>query len=77
MGDQLSIEMIEMLELVLPIYCLANLAFEMMVGDSEVSTCAYVGIVIGVLNAILPMQDINEKLFYVKPADPTLKTFEE
>lgn len=56
--------MIEWLEFVLPIYCLTNLYWEYeFSGHEKVSTMAILGVALGVANAALPMQAINEALF--------------
>ncbi|CAD8132867.1 unnamed protein product [Paramecium octaurelia] len=61
-SSQMSIEMIEQLELVLPIYCGTNLWWEYAFLGS-ISTEAIIGICLGVGNAILPMHEINELIF--------------
>ncbi|CAK58393.1 unnamed protein product (macronuclear) [Paramecium tetraurelia] len=64
-SSQMSIEMIEQLELVLPIYCMTNLWWEYVFLES-ISTEAIIGICLGVGNAILPMHEINESMFSMK-----------
>ncbi|CAD8059583.1 unnamed protein product [Paramecium sonneborni] len=64
-SSQMSIEMIEQLELVLPIYCLTNLWWEYVFLES-ISVEAIIGICLGVGNAILPMHEINESMFSMK-----------
>lgn len=58
--------MIELIEYVVPIYAGSNLIFEMIIlniGFLEVSAFDYLGLVIGIAHAFLPMGEINEKLF--------------
>ncbi|CAD8053519.1 unnamed protein product [Paramecium sonneborni] len=64
-SSQMSIEMIEQLELVLPIYCGTNLWWEYVFLGS-ISTEAIIGICLGLGNAILPMHEINEAVFPLK-----------
>ncbi|KAL4510023.1 hypothetical protein ABPG72_010216 [Tetrahymena utriculariae] len=60
-GSELCVEMTEMLELIVPIYCFSNLIFEHMLSqDNIISTFAIIGVVVGILNAILPMDKIKD-----------------
>jgi len=52
--------MIELLELLLPLYCSSNILFEFfMSNSSKISYWAIAGIIIGLLHAILPMEKLN------------------
>lgn len=55
MSAKLSIEMTELLELFLPIYCIGNLLFEMMIAEDKDFTYSYIGIGIGIIHSMLPM----------------------
>ena len=57
--------MTEMLEYMLPIYCASNIYWEYLFSD-YLSTPALIGLVIGIVNAILPMEYINRFLFQSK-----------
>lgn len=76
LSEHLSSDMTEILELFLPIYCIANLIFEYMIvktadmkPNSDINpiwdmmtTSSYyarLGIIIGIVHAILPMKEIN------------------
>lgn len=61
MSADLSVEMIEMLEFVLIMYCLGMLTFSFFILDSEsgVSVFALAGIILGVTHAALPMDELN------------------
>lgn len=61
-GEELSIEMTEMLEYMLPIYCASNIFWEYLFSD-YLSAPALTGLVIGIVNAMLPMEYINRLLF--------------
>ncbi|EAR96852.2 kinase domain protein (macronuclear) [Tetrahymena thermophila SB210] len=73
-GSELCVEMTEMLELIVPIYCFSNLIFEHMLSqDNITSTFAIIGVVIGILNAVLPMDKLKDMVldnsmneFYIK-----------
>ena len=58
----LSIEMIEMLEYYLPIFGISCMYFNFLLRD-DFSILALVPFIIGIINALLPMQKINEYLF--------------
>lgn len=84
LSEKLSTEMTEILELFLPIYCIANLIFEYMIVKTKdehpdnnsnhpiidmfmmASFYAKLGIVVGILHALLPMKEINEFLIPTK-----------
>jgi len=66
--------MTEMLELILPIFSASNLFFFYFIqNDAFVTTV--IGLFIGVIHAVMPMQDINEKLFKLIPPTPNEKTY--
>lgn len=54
--------MTEMIELMLPIFSFSNLFFFYFVLE-DISIYTVIGLVIGILHAILPMQKFNEYLF--------------
>lgn len=74
MSSDLSIEMTEMLEFVLIIYCLGNLIFWIFIlGDyNNLSYWAVGGVFLGLIHAMLPMDMINSKICYVKEAPPNI-----
>ena len=52
--------MIELLELLLPLYCVSNLLFEFFMGvEAKPSYWAIAGIFLGIIHAILPMEKVN------------------
>ncbi len=53
-----------------------NMVFEDMLFD-QISIPCILSLVLAILNAILPMQTINEKVFKVKPSDYEKKTYEK
>jgi len=44
---------------------------------TDVSFCTYFIIILAIINALLPMDDINEKLFPVGEDQPLTKSYEE
>eukprot|EP00825_Cyclidium_porcatum_P005030 TRINITY_DN123_c0_g1_i3.p2 TRINITY_DN123_c0_g1~~TRINITY_DN123_c0_g1_i3.p2 ORF type:complete len:633 (-),score=112.39 TRINITY_DN123_c0_g1_i3:159-2057(-) len=105
MGETLSIEMTEVLEGFLPIYCTGYILYTYLIVRTldenyqkgmysetnqianifkagydvfeKSSYYAILGLIIGVVHMILPMQWFNEKVFYVKPAPENLMTYGE
>jgi hypothetical protein len=85
MSSRLSLEMTELLELFIPIYCVhklvlnfiiiilklktGNLLFELLLSHHSTYTFSIIGIAIGLIHSILPMQEINENLFEIKEPD--------
>jgi hypothetical protein len=56
--------MIDSLEYVLPIYCATNFYWEYSFShEKNISTWAILGIILGVANALFPMQWLNERIF--------------
>ncbi len=60
-------DMIEMIELILPIFSIGNILFFYYCSEkgTPVHWAAIVQIVIGTLNFLLPMDVVNEKIFKV------------
>lgn len=78
MSNLISLEMIELLEFILPIYSLSNLVYEYILAkDSTITIFSILGIVIGILNIFLPMEYINEKLFFVRPCPQIKETYKQ
>ena len=61
--------MTEMLEFILPILGLSNLFFFYYI-LGVTSYASMIGLFIGVIHAILPMKNINERLFKIAKRDP-------
>ncbi|EAS04833.2 kinase domain protein (macronuclear) [Tetrahymena thermophila SB210] len=73
---ELSIEMTEMIEYILPIYSLSNALFLLyIVGIDYVSVVSWISLGIGLIHAALPMQLFNEKMFEIAEAPPNLQDF--
>ncbi|KAL4483923.1 hypothetical protein ABPG72_013929 [Tetrahymena utriculariae] len=73
---ELSIEMTEMIEYILPIYSLSNALFLIyIVGVDYVSVVSWISLGLGVIHAALPMQEFNEKWFQIAEAPPNLQDF--
>ncbi|KAL4496207.1 hypothetical protein ABPG72_012944 [Tetrahymena utriculariae] len=71
-------EMIENLELALPLYCLSNLIFFVYISKSnEYDSLSLFGIFIGVLHAILPMDLLNERIYPIESSCSNTKSYEE
>ncbi len=80
--------MTENLEYMLPLYCVStlfsnfslkvsNLLFEYQFSNgAEISTFACVGIVIGIINALIPMQDFNIALYPTKESTASDKAYD-
>lgn len=68
MSSDLSIEMTEMLEFVLIIYCLGNMVFSLFIlEDSDsISIWLILGVVIGIFHAGLPMDKVNNVICPLK-----------
>jgi hypothetical protein len=64
-GAEISFEMLEMLEYFCVIYSAGTLTFDYIFSES-LSPIVMAGCALGILNAFLPMGDINEKLFPIK-----------
>ena len=69
LSAELSIEMTEMLEFVLPIFSASNLFFYWYITD-QTPTIIIISFVIGVLHAALPMQEFNELIFKLDEPEP-------
>ncbi len=50
--------------------------FEMMLNDKTSYTFSIIGIAIGIIHSILPMQSINEKLFYLADLESIEKKYD-
>ncbi len=73
LSSDFSKQMIEMMELFLPIFSIGNIVFTYLFKDyskKDISIITWVTLGIGVLHAMLPMDLLNEKLFKVKLAPP-------
>lgn len=73
MSKDLSREMTELLEYALIIYCVSILIFRYIItNDTSTSTTPLIiiGIAIGILHAMLPMDLVNRLIFKVKLAPP-------
>jgi hypothetical protein len=66
MSAELSKEMTELIEYVLVIYVCTNTLFEYYLLE-EVNYISIAGVAIGIVNAFLPMEAINKKLFVTRP----------
>ncbi|KRX08234.1 hypothetical protein PPERSA_01164 [Pseudocohnilembus persalinus] len=79
LSAELSIEMTEMIEYVLPIYSISCLIFSALLQDGfkSVSVYIYIGIGVGIIHAYLPMQKWNEYLFKVDEAPPNKQLYQE
>lgn len=79
MSSKLPIEMIEMLEFFIIIYCAGNVIFQVFIIELDVGTVVknypipFIGLVIGLLHAALPMQLLNEKFFKVQDNPPNIE----
>lgn len=75
MSAKLPIEMTEMLEFFIIIYCSGNVMFQLFIIEHDLATTIknypipFIGLLIGVVHAALPMQLLNEKIFKV-PENP-------
>lgn len=63
--------MIDVLELILPLYCFGNALFQQLIfyasGDTDrVSYLSYFGVLLGFVHMFLPMDKVNQYLFPVK-----------
>ena len=86
MSSSLSREMIEMLEFVLILYCVnlyyylqaSQLIFDYLIIEKKdnISYIGLIGLIIGVIHSMLPMNKLNKKLFPIKPAPPNNITYE-
>ena len=61
--------MTEMLELILPLFSGSNMFFFYYI-QGVISIYTIIGLVIGILHAFLPMQELNEKIFKLKEPEP-------
>ncbi|EAR82133.2 kinase domain protein (macronuclear) [Tetrahymena thermophila SB210] len=78
MSNLLSLEMIELTEYILPIYCLSNIVFSYILNqNSHISIFSALAVAIGIFNIFLPMNAINEFFFYVKPCPPLKEKYSE
>ncbi|CAD8107052.1 unnamed protein product [Paramecium sonneborni] len=67
LGFNLSIEMTEILEYMIPIYCFSNFWFQYtFTKGKDVSSFAIIGVVIGIVNAVLPCYELNQALFIIE-----------
>lgn len=76
MSAELSREMTELIEYVLVIYALSNTLFEYFILE-HVNNIAIAGIVCGIVNAFLPMESINKRLFPTRPDFNTPQDYHE
>ncbi|KAL4491266.1 hypothetical protein ABPG72_021652 [Tetrahymena utriculariae] len=78
-SDEIPIEMTELLELAIIIFCAGNIFFSIFViGNNNLgfdSLYQFIACGIGLLNAVLPMQKINRKLFKVADAPPNEQSY--
>lgn len=68
--------MTELIEIILPIFSVANFFFLYYV-QNTFSIVSFVGIMIGVIHAFLPMQMFNEFLFKLKEPKPNEMLYDE
>jgi len=76
LGGSLSIEMTEMMELCLIFYAAGNIWCDALI-FGEVDPFSWTVLTISVLNAILPMELINEWIFPVKDDNYAKETYDE
>jgi len=81
-GAELSREMTELLEFVCVIFAAANFIFYVILHGDQLefnffTVVTIIGLLVGLLNAFLPMQAINEKYFPVKEDDPVEQAFDQ
>ena len=57
--------MIEFIEYFLPIYSGSNLLFALLIGGSFSILFPILGVVVSILHAYLPMDEVNEKLYEI------------
>ncbi len=69
LNKDLSVEMTEMLEFILPIFSASNFFFFYYIKGS-ISFYTIIGFVVGSLHAVLPMQLLNEKCFKLDEPEP-------
>lgn len=76
LSHNLSREMTELIEYTLIIYSLTNFSFRYYI-IGEVGAVSIAGVVVGVINAFLPMEDINKRLFPDRPDFNEVLTYKE
>mmetsp|Transcript_4056 Transcript_4056/g.359 ORF Transcript_4056/g.359 Transcript_4056/m.359 type:complete len:159 (-) Transcript_4056:45-521(-) len=76
-STSLCIEMTEMIEYILPIFAASNWVFYSYVTEEFAPVTCVIGLIISLLNAFLPMELINTKLFKIKEAELENKSYEE
>ncbi|EAR99889.2 calcium-activated chloride channel protein (macronuclear) [Tetrahymena thermophila SB210] len=78
-SNEITIEMTELLELAIIIFCAGNIFFSIFViGNNNLgidSIYQFIACGIGLINAVLPMQKINQKLFKVADAPPNEQSY--
>lgn len=68
---EVSIEIIEMLELCIIFFALGNFTFYYHIFQ-KINYLALVQIALGILYMVLPMQEINEYIFQIENSDETI-----
>lgn len=76
MSAELSREMTEMIEYVLVIYAVTNTLFEYCIVE-KVNYVSIAGVVCGIINAFLPMESINKRIFPTRPDFNTPMDYKE
>lgn len=76
MSAELSKEMTELIEYVLVIYALTSALFEYFI-LSDVNYISIAGVACGIVNALLPMESINKRLFPTRPDFNTPQDYDE
>ena len=69
--------MIEFIEYFLPIFACSNLLFTLLIGGSFNILFPILGVVVSILNAFLPMDKVNEKLYEIAEIEANEETLEE
>ncbi|CAK88674.1 unnamed protein product (macronuclear) [Paramecium tetraurelia] len=74
----LSIEMTEVLEYMIPIYCFSNFWFQYtFTKGKDVSSFAIIGVVIGIVNAVLPCYELNQALFIIEDYEQVTRPYKK
>ena len=67
-SSHLSTEMIEYLEVTCVIFSFSNFIFDILIAK-KYSAITIIGLIIGILNAIAPMERLNKYLFKIESKD--------
>ncbi|CAD8115595.1 unnamed protein product [Paramecium primaurelia] len=74
----LSIEMTEVLEYMIPIYCFSNFWFQYtFTKGKDVSSFAIIGVVVGIVNAVLPCYELNQALFIIEDYEQITRPYKK